>query len=183
MKILYWIIFGVAAIAQWAVPATGIWQHEQTLAKGKLYKINCTAPDPYDPLRGRYLAVRPAQSQVNVPPEMQLSGGMTVYGRMTVGDDGLATIKSVEFVPPEDGESIELRVRYVNGGQANVEWPFDRLYLNQRVAPEADKWFAENVRTSEGVIAEVRVRNGRAVLADLSLNGKPFRELLKERVE
>ena len=35
---------------------------------------------------------------------------------------------------------------------------------------------------TKGIIAEVRVLNGRAVLADLTLDGKPFREILKERV-
>ncbi len=39
------------------------------------------------------------------------------------------------------------------------------------------------IRSAKGIIAEVRVLSGRAVLADLSLDGKPFREILKQRVK
>ena len=70
---------------------------------------------------------------------------------------------------------------YVNNEKTQIEWPFSRFYLNEKLAPEADRWFAENIRSSQGIIAEVRLLNGRAVLADLSFDGKPFREILKER--
>ena len=46
MKPLSFVIFGLAALAQWLVPLTGIMQHEQTLAKGTLFKLKCSAPDP-----------------------------------------------------------------------------------------------------------------------------------------
>jgi hypothetical protein len=67
--------------------------------------------------------------------------------------------------------------------KALIDWPFDRFYVNEKLAPEADKWFAENIRSTQGITAEVRVLNGRAVLEDLSLDGKPFREILKARVK
>ena len=51
--------FAVAAVAQWLLPLSGIWQHERVTSRGTLVRIECAAPDPYDPLRGRYLAVRP----------------------------------------------------------------------------------------------------------------------------
>ena len=44
-----------------------------------------------------------------------------------------------------------------------------------------DKWFTENIRTAKGIVAEARVLGGRAVLTDLTLDGRSFRELLKER--
>ena len=37
--------------------------------------------------------------------------------------------------------------------------------------------------SDKGIIAEVRVLKGRAVLADLSLDGQSFREILKQRVK
>ena len=64
MKTLPFIIFGIAVLAQWAAPLSQIWTHEQVLTKGTLIKLKCSAPDPYDPLRGRYLAVRPTQSEL-----------------------------------------------------------------------------------------------------------------------
>jgi len=183
MKTLPLIIFGIAALAQWAAPLSQIWTHEQVLAKGTLIKLKCSAPDPYDPLRGRYLAVRPVLREATVPAGMKLQKGMQVYATFTPGADGLATVSGLSLTPPAGSDYVRLKAGWVNGDHVSFEWPFDRFYVNERLAPEADKWFAQNLRGDKGVTAEVRVFNGRAVLADLSLDGKPFREILKERVK
>jgi len=181
MKVLPYLIFGLTALAQWLVPLASIRQHEQTLAQGTLFKLKCSAPDPYDPLRGRYLAVRPEQREVSMPVEMQLSPGTPVYATLATGTDGLATLTGLSLAPPAGGDFIRLKSSYVHGGKAVIQWPFERFYLNEKLAPEADRWFAENIRSSQGILAEVRVLNGRAVLADLSLDGKPIRQILTDR--
>lgn len=183
MKNLSFVIFGLAALAQWLVPLSGIKQHEQTLAKGTLFKLKCSAPDPYDPLRGRFLAVRPEQHEVTVPAGLKLQNGMHFYATLTTANDGLASITSISLTPPTSGDFIRLKSGYVNSAKTQIQWPFDRFYINEKLAPEADKWFAENIRSAKGILAEVRVLNGRAVLADLSFDGKPLREILKSRKE
>jgi len=183
MKTLSFVIFGLAALAQWLVPLSSIKQHEQTLAKGTLFKLKCSAPDPYDPLRGRFLAVRPEQREVTVPAGLKLQSGMQVFATLTTATDGLASITSLSLTPPTSGDFIRLKSGYVYSEKTQIQWPFDRLYINEKLAPEADKWFAENIRSAKGIIAEVRVLNGRAVLADLSFDGKPLREILKSRKE
>lgn len=184
MKALPLVIFAIAALAQWAAPLSQIWTHEQTLTQGTLIKLKCSAPDPYDPLRGRFLAVRPEQRQASVPAGLKLEHGMHVYGALIAGADGLTTISHLSLTPPASGDYIRLKAGHIYGGnEANIEWPFERFYINEKLAPEADIWFAENIRGDKGIIAEVRVLNGRAVLADLSLDGRSFREILKERVK
>lgn len=183
MKTLSIIIFGLTVLAQWLVPLTGIRQYEQTLAKGTLVKIKCSAPDPYDPLRGRFLAVRPEQSETRVPAGLKLQRGMQIYATLTTGVDGLTDITNLSLTPPTSGDFIRVKSGYVDGEKTQIQWPFDRFYINEKLAPEADRWFAENIRSAKGIIAEVRVLNGRAVLADLSIEDKPFREILKERVK
>jgi hypothetical protein len=183
MKTLPLILFALAALAQWALPLAQIWTHEQTLAHGTLIKLKCAAPDPYDPLRGRFLAVRPEQSKVTVPDDVKIHQGAQVYVTLTPGADGLSTITGLSTTQPATGVWLRVRARWVYDKEATLQWPFDRFYINEKLAPEADKWFAENIRGTTGIIAEVRVLEGRAVLADLSLDGKPFREILKERVK
>ncbi|MFC5457874.1 GDYXXLXY domain-containing protein [Prosthecobacter fluviatilis] len=183
MKTLPLILFAIAALAQWAAPLSQIWTHEQVLAKGTLIRLMCQAPDPYDPLRGRYLAVRPDLQEVTVPAGVKVEKGMQVYVQLTSGADGLATLSGLSLTPPASGDFIRVKARYVYNDKVSFDWPFDRFYINEKLAPEADKWFSENIRTAKGITAEVRVYNGRAVLADLSLDGKPFREILKERVK
>lgn len=183
MKTLPLIIFGIAVLAQWAAPLSQIWTHEKVLTQGTLIKLKCTAPDPYDPLRGRYLAVRPNQTEAPVPAGMELKPDTQVYALLTTGADGFATITSLSLTPPASGDYVRVKSRYVFSEKALIDWPFDRFYVNEKLAPEADKWFAENIRSTQGITAEVRVLNGRAVLEDLSLDGKPFREILKARVK
>ncbi len=183
MKALPLVIFAMVALAQWAAPLSQIWTHEQTLTQGTLIKLKCSAPDPYDPLRGRYLAVRPEQREASVPAGLKLESGTRVYATLTSGADGLSTISSLSLTTPTSGDYIRVNVGYAYESKATIEWPFERFYINEKLAPEADKWFAENIRGTKGIIAEVRVLNGRAVLADLSLDGRSFREILKERVK
>ena len=183
MKALPLIIFGLAAIAQWAAPLSQIWTHEQVLAHGTLIKLKCTAPDPYDPLRGRFLAVRPEQGEATPQAGVKPAEGTQVYVTLGTDGDGLTTLQNALLEPPATGDYIALKTRYNYGEKVRVEWPFDRFYVNEQLAPEADKWFAENLRSANGIIAEVRVLKGRAVLADLSFDGKPLREILQERVK
>lgn len=184
MKTLPFIIFGLAVLAQWAVPLAQIRAHEQTLAHGTLMRIKCAAPDPYDPLRGRYLAVRPEQRDAPAAKAVELQRGQHVYAVLTPSADGLTKVSSLDLAPPADGNFIRVKAGWHTGtDRYRIEWPFDRFYINEKLAPEADKWFAENIRSTKGIIAEVRVLDGRAVLADLSFDGRPFREILKERVK
>ncbi len=184
MKHFALTIFIVAALAQWAAPLSQIWIREQTLTKGTLIKLKCSAPDPYDPLRGRFLAVKPEQNTAPTPKDTPLPRDTRVYGALTIGTDGLATVSSISLTPPRQGDYISLKTTYGSpDGKVYFLWPFERFYINEKLAPEADKWFQENIRSTTGIIAEVRVLKGRAVLADLSMDGKPFREILKTRLK
>ncbi len=183
MKTLPLIIFGIAVLAQWAAPLSQIWTYEKVLTQGTLIKLKCTAPDPYDPLQGRYLAVRPSQTEAPVPAGMELKQDTQVYAVLTTGADGFATITSLSPTPPASGDYVRVKTGYVYSDKTNISWPFERFYVNEKLAPEADKWFAENIRSIQGITAEVRVLNGHAVLEDLSFDGKPFREILKARVK
>lgn len=183
MKSLPLILFAITVLAQWAAPLSQIWTYEGVLTKGTLIRVKCAAPDPYDPLRGRYLAVRPEQTHIPLPDGMEVPEEQTGYASITVGADGLATLSSLSFTKPAGGDYLRVRVHYSYDKKASIDWPFERFYLNEELAPEADEWFAENIRNTKGIIAEVRVLDGKAVLTDLTLDEKPFREILKERVK
>jgi uncharacterized membrane-anchored protein len=182
MKALPLILFALISLAQWAVPLSQIFRYEQTLSKGTLIRLKCSAPDPYDPLRGRYLAVRPDQDDVAIAKSAKLHRGQHAYATLKTGTDGLTVLDELQAEPPASGDFVRVTVRWESEGKAHIEWPFDRFYLNEALAPEADKWFAESIRGSKGVIAEVRVHHGTAVLENLTFDGKSFREILKQRV-
>lgn len=182
MKSLPLGVFALTVLAQWLVPLAAIRQHEKVLVEGQLVRLKCTAPDPYDPLRGRYLAVRPEASEVKVDKELKSYRGPG-YAVLAIGADGIATVNRIERERPAEGLFVRVRVRWAYEGKARFDWPFDRYYLNETLAPEADRWLAESLRSAKSVLAEVRVFDGRAVLEDLSLDGKSFREHLKQRLK
>jgi len=183
MKLLPLILFALISLAQWAAPLSQIFRYEQTLASGTLIRLKCTAPDPYDPLRGRYLAVRPEQDDAAIAKGTKLRTGQQAYATLKAGSDGLTILDELHAEPPASGDYVRVTVRWESAGKAHIEWPFDRFYLNEALAPEADKWFAESIRNSKGVVAEVRVHHGLAVLENLTFDGTSFRELLKQRVK
>lgn len=178
MKPLILIVFGLTALAQWAVPLASIWKHEQVIKQGTLVRLRCRAPDPYDPLRGRYLAVAMEQTTIPDPLDPLLKAGLPIYLTLEEQPDGSAKVTRASASPPASGLYIKAEADGTYGG-LTIKWPFDRYYLNEDIAPEADRWLAKMRTSDKPVLAEVRVLNGRAVLVDLTQDGKSFRDVLR----
>lgn len=183
MKTASLTLFTITALAQLAVPLWQIRTHENVLENGSVIRLKCRAPDPYDPLRGRFLAVTPADTSVKLPTIQAVSQGEPLLITFKMDAEGISHVESAVTTPPTDKPYVKVRATYSMLKECEFEWPFDRFYINEKLAPEADKWFSETVRNSSGVIAEVRVLGGRAVLSDLLFEGKSFREVLKARVD
>jgi len=179
-------VFAVAAVAQWFLPLAGVWQHERVVSRGVPMRIRCLAPDPYDPLRGRYLAVRPEEFRLPRPEGMSDSGRAPVWATLVAGEDGVARIESLSLEPVSGPTVIRLEAtglyRDEGGDTVFVAWPFDRFDLNERLAPDADKLVAERYREGqERPVAEIRVLDGRAVLTDVLVDGVSIRDVVRRR--
>jgi hypothetical protein len=191
--VVSWLVFGVACAAQWLLPLASIRAREEVIAKGAVIRIAVTAPDPFDPLRGRYLRVRPKESEVLLPTELlHLRVGKKVWVRLKEGPDGLHHLGEVALAQSAEGNDLQMKLGHAlrrNGEsvpdkrRSSVNWPFDRFYVNEKLAPKADAWLRENTRGEKTVVAELRLLNGIAVLMDLSIDGRSFREILKQSAE
>ncbi len=190
---LPWLLFGIACAAQWAAPLATIRAQEEVIARGEVVRIAVAAPDPYDPLRGRYLRVRPQEVDVVLGPELaHLKSGNKVWVQLEKRADGLHHIGKVSEEKPVAGDYVQgtLKSAWIRGSnptdrvpKLKIEWPFDRFYLNEKLAPQADTWLRENTRGNKTVVAELHLLKGKAVLTDLELDGHSFREILKEQVK
>jgi hypothetical protein len=97
--------------------------------------------------------------------------------------DGLSRIESLslELV---SGPTV---IRLVAGqgwredDAVTIEWPFDRFYLNERLAPDADRLVAERFREGNKPVAECRLLDGRAVLTDILVDGTSIREVVRQQ--
>lgn len=187
-----WMAFALACVLQWAAPLWQITSYERVLKSGATVRMACEAPDPYDMLRGRYLAVRVKPERVSgVSADPGFAKGETAYAVLKMDAEGLVQEVSLSRNPPEAGMYVQVKTGYVStqgdaktGTQTvGIEWPFDRLYLNENLAPKADQWYRDTIRSDKPILADLRVWNGRVVLKDLLQDGKSFRALLEQQAK
>lgn len=178
MKNIRLAVFSLVALVQLAVPAGTILRWQFTLTHGTPFKFLTAPVDPYDAFRGRYVSLRLEAEVVDVPEGAAFRPGSVVYGTVAVGTNGFAYLTDLSTEQPE-APSIRGRIRYVSGTKAYLHLPVDRLYMNERLAPEAERAYAQNsARTGQTAYVIVRVRHGEAVIEDLYINDTPIRDYL-----
>lgn len=178
-------LFAAACLVQLAVPASLIAKHEQTRASGTPWKFQAAPVDPNDPFRGKYVQLRYAVEREPVPFAGESFAYMhynqRAYAELGAGPDGYARLVKLYAGRPAGVEYIDVFTRHfpeTQPGQRNaaifVQLPFDRYYLPEAQAPEVERAYFEASRKAQAnTWAEVRVRDGHAVLVDLVLDGKP----------
>lgn len=187
-KMLVLPAFILMALAQLYVPASMIMDREEVLATGTEYKFKTAPIDPNDPFRGKYITLDYADNTVTVPTEDGWTIGESVYVLLEKGPDGYARAVSVSKKKPDsDNGFVEAKVLYTTSDGRNeltVEYPFDRLYMEESKASEAESVYRETqVDSGQVAYALVSVLDGDAVLKDIYLDGVSIREIVKARQE
>ena len=173
------LVFAAVIFAiQWIVPAMMIVGQEVVLDKGQEIKIECQPIDPYDPFRGRYVRVR---LNLSLPENMELPEEFheqqRVYAHLMLDEEGFVEVKEITAEEPEN-------VLYVRGNiprwRGAFELGLDRYYMNEKLAPEAEKIVRTNIREDSTVWASLKVWKGRAVLTGIFVDGVPIEELARK---
>ncbi|HSW14470.1 MAG TPA: GDYXXLXY domain-containing protein [Solimonas sp.] len=178
------LILALVCLAQWAVPGFLIARGEQTLAEGMAYRFRTAPVDPVDPFRGRYVALDFVAAQLPAPKGRDYVSGQRLYAAISVDGDGYARLLLPEANPPAQGDWLPVTVQWRDAdGRLRLKLPFDRYYLDEQLAPEAERVYREGNRRGEPdarpAWASVRVRRGYAVLEELYIDGVPVRERLR----
>src|SRR5438132_6111729 len=116
MKMLRILIFGLVALAQLAVPATMVWQRDQTLKQGRIWKFRTAPVDPVDVIRGRYIALRFTAEEFAAPAKFE-AGNKPVYAVLKQSTDGFAEIDISQ--PKRREPTMPFRLNQSGGGEAN----------------------------------------------------------------
>ena len=177
-------LFIAVAVVQAAVPLKMIYDSEMTKKHGTEYKFKTVPIDPTDPFRGKYITLN--YDITSFPTrDTTWTGGDRIYVSLEKDDSGFAKIAAVAREEPESGSDyIAADVAFNYGGRIVLEFPFDRFYMAEGKAAEAEKSYGEysrkdNARPAYAVIA---VKDGTAVVKDVIVDGMPIREyVLKER--
>lgn len=174
------VVFGLIAAVHLAAPLSMIWKREAVLKQGTRLLIQTQPVDPYDVFRGRY--VRLNYDPLSVPDHgtLPVRRGDQAFAQYRIDEDGFVQVTNI-IARLETGDEIPVVVQSVHSGRIHARFPFDRLYLNETLAPRAEAAY-RSANQADGGQAWVRVRvhKGRAVLEDLMIEGLPVHNYMQQ---
>lgn len=178
-------LFIVLIVLQLIVPSQMIILRELALVFGQEYKFHVEPFDPYDPFRGKYLYINVKDTKFTVNDDKEFES-KHIYVLVENDSSGFARFSGISETPPKNGSYIKARLTYTtndeNGNQTiHFEVPFDRYYMPENDAPEAEKLYNEKLRedSNEDVYISVKIHKGTAVLDKLFIGDKTIEEYLK----
>lgn len=181
--------FLIMALAQIYFPAQIIFNSENIFREGKEFLFKIAPIDPTDPFRGKYIVLSFEETSARVSNALDWNYGDPVYVSLGTNEKGFASIQSISKDKPENsGDYVKASVSYVSGDSAahvTIQYPFDRFYMEESKAYDAEIIYNESLRdTAQVTYALVAVKNGDAVVKDVVINGVPVREaVLKSRMD
>ncbi len=177
------LVFLLIALVQIALPAGRIRLYERTLRDGKAFKFRTAPVDPYDAFRGRYVALRFEAGDAAWSEKEPAGHDQTIFALVEIGADGFARFVSASPNPPASGDYLKAKSGYgSNDKQVQVQVPFDRFYMEEKLAPEAERVYREHSanRSERDAYAIVRIRDGLGVIEQVFVGDKPLSEAARE---
>lgn len=183
MKQITLIGFILMCLAQIFIPAKMIFQNENIISQGELFKFKTEPIDPNDPFRGKYIRLNFEASQFTIIDSTQnFRNAQNVYVLLENDAQGFAQIKDLYLETPS-GDQAYLKVNqtyfsaFRDTTTIQIEYPFDRFYLEESKAPDAERLYFEALRDSNlTTYARVYVYQGQATLEEVLINEIPIGE-------
>jgi len=179
--VLYVLVFLAALI----YPVSKILTFECHTGDASVFDFRVAIRDPYDPFRGNYVTLYFEDNAQSLYAEQakdktnRFLQGQDVYVVIDKNKDGFAKVGSVTLTR----ESVPAGKSFLRLSSSNnrAELPFKKFFLNEKLAPEADRILRDSKITKF-----IRVRiypNGSYAVEDLYVNGVPHREYIKTHVK
>ena len=160
-----------------------IYQQEDTLDTGTAYKFKTAPIDPNDPFRGKYIVLNYEMDSFETNKEgwNDYSGNVFVY--LKTDAEGFAAVKDVSKTLKDTSDEYviaESRYNY-NDTKVNFNFPFDRYYMNENKAYDAEVSVRESQRDTTSICyGLVYIKDGSAVLDNVFINDKPIQKFVEE---
>lgn len=193
------ISFILVVIAQLIVPIQMINIQEDVLTTGKILKFKTAPIDPYDAFRGKFIYLNFANDRIPVSIEtrkLKYNDEIFVTFRDSAGY--ALPVSASKTEPASTSEYIKAKVDYVDNrailkfnsavNRRNrlfvyFDYPFNRFYMNEDKAPEAEKAYTAASRNlKENVYAEVAIKNGIGVVKEVFIDGIPIKDYVKNKL-
>ena len=180
-QLVFWL-FIILVLVQWGIPGIMIYRSEDTFRNGEAFKFVLRPVDPTDPFRGEYITLTYILDEF-ATAEKEWKYHSDIFIILHRDENGIAIIKNVSPKLPASTETfVKAKVTGYYGGKVHFQLPFNRFYMEEYRAYEAERLFREQVgnsdnRAEEDNYAVVFIKGGHAVIADVFLGGKSVSDL------
>jgi uncharacterized membrane-anchored protein len=186
MKKMMMVLFAVMCLAQWIVPGKMVYDSENTIAEGVLYKFKTAPVDPSDPMRGKYITLNFQGNFFPFSDSTEWQSGDQIFVTFTTDFAGFAVPEQISHTKPEADSYLETVVEHTSHFEDNHDvWykvPFNRYYMEESKAPQAEQLYWKAQRDSAQVVyALVSIGEGQAVLQDVIINDRPIIDIINEQ--
>lgn len=184
MKNITILLFVAMCLAQWFVPGKMIYDSEGVISEGTLYKFKTQPIDPSDPFRGKYITLNFEANTIALSDSADWQRGEEVFITFTTDSAGFAKAESISREEPASGHYLLTTVNYTTTYkpfEVSFKLPFDRFYLEESKASQAEQLYWQTQRDSSQVAyGLVSIGPGTAVLQDVMINDRSVVEVINE---
>lgn len=186
--VLRLVLFVIAAVVQLAVAAGAIVSSELALRTGEAFRFRIQPVDPVDAFRGRYVAIRFTVDHAPVAEDFDSRAGTRLFVPIEIDAEGFAVFGQADEKPPVGGSYLRLKTGAITVDDDGVRqiWvtmPLQRFYMDEELAPEAERAVWGGPRGEREASVNVRVRNGVGVIEELYIDDVPIHQWLAENAD
>jgi len=186
MKIYLAILFVLMCVSQWYVPVAMIAEQEDIRNNGRAFRFKTAPVDPSDPFRGKYVTLDFEAETFKASDRREWSRNQVVFVILEEDRNGFAAVADITDVAPDaDVDYVKAEVSFVDQEGVRLRYPFDRFYLEESKASDAEKVYWESNRNNQDdtgkiAYAVVRVKDGKGALEDVRINGRSIVDIVRE---
>ncbi len=189
IRLICYVIFLAGALAY---PVKQILNFEHPAVSPSVYQFRVATLDPYDPLRGRYLALKILPECVETADCAPQWGREARKGHrlplavLATAEDGSAAVIALAETPeqvPAGRDFIRIAgIRHSSSWKDGkpvapylyyLKFPFDRFFISEKKAAEVDKMLRPTPeRPAPGILVVKVFPDGNFMVDDLLVNGK-----------
>jgi len=164
------------------IPAQMIYQQKDTLDTGTAYKFKTQPIDPSDPFRGKYIVLNYEMDSFETKEDSWNRYNGTVFVYLKTDDKGFAAVKTVSKTLLDTSDDYVIAESTYNFGKTiNFNLPFDRFYMNENKAYDAEVSVRKaQIDTTKTCYGLVFVKEGKAVLENVFIDETPIKQFVEE---
>lgn len=173
-------IFIIVALVQLYVPAKMIFDKEGVIKTGTEYKFKTAPVDPHDPFRGKFITLNYEETTFEVQDITEWTNDQIIYVLFEIDNEGFAQIQSVSNeIPTQRNDYLKTKIDYVKvaTNELVIVLPFDRFYMEESKAYDAEIAYRESQSDISVTYALVNIKSGDAVLKDVLIDDVSVKDI------